>query len=848
MKERLYENIEQGATNTLVVCGLGGAGKTQLVLNYITTYRKHYTTILWLDSVSPESLEKDYVRCHTYLSRSNAGDRSETISIEMRILEVNNLRRRLPGRWLFVFDNADNIDAPELRGYIDLHRFIPDTASTDVVITTRSQSAKDMTNIEAIQVAELDPIEARELFLGRSRSTTNTSTYRGEVDRIVKELGYHALAINLAAAYVDASPSILIQDYLVEYKQRVAVLSRKPKRIVDFYDKSTIVTWETTHDAIAVQHPRATDLLAFLAFLSPNDIFQDVLILDGNFLRSNTDPDPPKQGYTDLKTVTHDIKSLKATLQRIFGQGENKYHKQPTGAPLGILEAPLGSFSKTEIETAFEILSSYSFLRWQDERQAYTMHKLVQDWSYERLEASMQARVCIAACTHLLGISSGLEENPSMSLRLVPHIMACFSILGRQCETGILVKADVVEMVIQLANFLGRTGQCKPELQLRIFAYEHLQEQSETNKAAFLAALGPLALALERQGKFSEAEGLFRQAYDGRRNLLGRKHEDTLESMSYLALALEKQGKYRASKKLLDAASQTYTTELGKYHPDTLSCSRNLALVLRQLGEYQAAEALLRQVVDRRQKGLSETHPNFLTTIGYLGLVLQDQGKYETAAKHLQRAVDGYVTRLGSNHQDTLSALSNLGSVLQDQGDLESAEQLFRQVHEGRQELGAAHPSALTSVNNLGVVLQDQQKFAEAEELFREALKGYTTELGPDHPYTLTGMMNLGQALKDQGRFNEAEALYREAFQGFRKAFGESHPDTLKSVWKLATLATARDLYDDALRLYDQAVSGLTDKLGSAHPASVGCSQEADELRTYLEESQREARIGATED
>ena len=47
MRERLHDTVRQRGRSSkiLVVCGLGGAGKSQLTLNYIETYRDDYTAV-----------------------------------------------------------------------------------------------------------------------------------------------------------------------------------------------------------------------------------------------------------------------------------------------------------------------------------------------------------------------------------------------------------------------------------------------------------------------------------------------------------------------------------------------------------------------------------------------------------------------------------------------------------------------------------------------------------------------------------------------------------------------------------------------------------------------------------
>ncbi|KAF6238839.1 hypothetical protein HO173_003346 [Letharia columbiana] len=43
----------------LVVWGLGGAGKPQLVLNYIREYRQDYIMVFWIEAGSKESIERE---------------------------------------------------------------------------------------------------------------------------------------------------------------------------------------------------------------------------------------------------------------------------------------------------------------------------------------------------------------------------------------------------------------------------------------------------------------------------------------------------------------------------------------------------------------------------------------------------------------------------------------------------------------------------------------------------------------------------------------------------------------------------------------------------------------------
>jgi Flp pilus assembly protein TadD len=57
-------------------------------------------------------------------------------------------------------------------------------------------------------------------------------------------------------------------------------------------------------------------------------------------------------------------------------------------------------------------------------------------------------------------------------------------------------------------------------------------------------SMNNLAIALDKQGKYAEAEGMHRQTLKLREMVLGKDHADTLASMNNLAESLRPQGKH----------------------------------------------------------------------------------------------------------------------------------------------------------------------------------------------------------------------------------------------------------------------------------------------------------------
>ena len=106
-----------------------------------------------------------------------------------------------------------------------------------------------------------------------------------------------------------------------------------------------------------------------------------------------------------------------------------------------------------------------------------------------------------------------------------------------------------------------------------------------------------LAIVLNSQGKYEEAEQMHRQTLALRETVLGREHPDTLDSMNNLALVLDSQGKYEEAEQTHRQTLALMETVLGREHPDTLASMNNLANVLDSQGKYEEADQMHRQTL-----------------------------------------------------------------------------------------------------------------------------------------------------------------------------------------------------------------------------------------------------------
>ena len=134
----------------------------------------------------------------------------------------------------------------------------------------------------------------------------------------------------------------------------------------------------------------------------------------------------------------------------------------------------------------------------------------------------------------------------------------------------------------------------------------------DSEKRATSKLLMSVADLLKQQGKYADAEPLYREALDGRRRELGDAHSDTLDSINGLAVLLKDQRKYDDAEPLYREALDGRRRELGDAHPKTLTSINNLAVLLKDRRKYADAEPLYHKAIAGRRRELGDAHPDTL--------------------------------------------------------------------------------------------------------------------------------------------------------------------------------------------------------------------------------------------
>ncbi|KAG8745584.1 hypothetical protein FRC12_014508 [Ceratobasidium sp. 428] len=692
-----------------VVHGLGGSGKTQIALKSVERTRDNWSDIVYVDATTRESA------ITTLKGFAQARKIGETHEDTLRWLESSSQS------WLLVIDNADD---PEQR----LRDFIPGGSRGSVLITTRLRrlALLGQGSGSDCSVGQMESEDAVELLLTKARMKDDVLS-REDMEsavRLVEDLGYLALAIVHAGAYIFRS-NISIIKYRNQCLEDTRTSLEKYIKLggsIKHYEKTVYTTWVMSYERLS---PCAQRTLGLMAYLHHGGITEEI------FKRAASHIDrTPKIPPSDEETTTR--KYVRDTL-----------------APF--LDAD-GDWDSNAFSTVMDELVTYSLIGYDRVNEAFTLHVLVQDWSCCTMLPHSKT-TALMHTSHLLALSIDLSE----ALEAITYRRGLLLHVSK-----VLTQHDVCN--INDAEFFARVyyvnGRWKEEEALEVRVVNARKQTLGELHLDTLRGLNSLAETYMNQGRWDEAEALQVQVLDARRQTLGELHPDTLAGMSSLALTYSNQSRWDEAEALqvqvLDARKQIQ----GELHPDTLTSMNDLASTCRNQGRLDEAEALQVQALNARKQTLGVLHPDTLAIMTNLALAYSNQSRWDEAEVLQVQVLDARKQTRDELHPDTLTSMNDLASTYWNQGRLDEAEALQVQALNARkQTLGVLHPDTLASATNLALTYSNQSRWGEAEALQVEVLKAKKQTLGELHPDTLASMSSLALTYSNQGRLDEAGEL-----------------------------------------------------------------------------------------
>ena len=570
------------------------------------------------------------------------------------------------GKWLFVLDNADDINIleeklPSRFFPAGINQFFPQRASGTLLVTTRDKRIGERLAVrgKTTTVPTMKMSEGRQLF--NSYLPANLSIKPNSIERLVDALKHLPLAITQAAAYITEN-NVSVEKYLSILQDgggEVLELlgeSLSDDRRIRSESNSVIKTWKLSFESISKQDPRAADILSLMAMFDRQGIPAFLLIRDNESAMAFIKSMATLNNFSLVaKARDEEIYSMHPLVQvsaQAWLELRNATFKWRQEA-LFILAK---SFPSGDYETwrACEALLPHTRVVLQHEipqkdcalKRAELLQKLA--W-FDRTQGHYNS--ALSKAQEALEIFQRLEgENMPLALSTMTTVGDC------------LIEQDK----LQEAECILRKSRI-------------LQDQAlGSSHPESLRSMGNLAWVWYRQGRHEEAESLGRETLTGREQTLGFDHPDTLLSMNNLSVILTTTGSLDEAQKL-GLASLVLRLQLrAPDHPDVLESQETLVEILLVQGNYEDSEKQLRFVLDSRQRVSGSEHPRTLLTMHQLAFCIAAQGKESEAIQLYQSSLAIREKVLGGSHSETIITRFNLADELITIGKLEEAAQHLR--------------------------------------------------------------------------------------------------------------------------------------------------------------------------
>jgi tetratricopeptide (TPR) repeat protein len=257
--EEMQQTLLKGQAAALVALhGLGGIGKTQLAAEYAHAQHADYKVVWWLRAENEATLAEDLAALARALELRE-GEAHEVPVIVAAVL------RWLNGNtgWLLVFDNADDPAA--------VLAYLPQNRQGHVLITSRAPNWRAIAT--SLVVETLDEASAAQFLL--ERTGQDSTAAEAAAKELAKELGGLPLALEQAAAYVEAAQETLA-GYLELFRTRRRELWTDNQPPAD-YSATVATTWLIAFTEVEAKSEAAAELLRLCAYLGPDDIPLELL-------------------------------------------------------------------------------------------------------------------------------------------------------------------------------------------------------------------------------------------------------------------------------------------------------------------------------------------------------------------------------------------------------------------------------------------------------------------------------------------------------------------------------------------------------------------------------------------
>ena len=713
-REHLLAKLRQRVSNrstalvTHALYGLGGAGKTQLAIEYVYRYADQYELICWIraDSMAlvRSSLAALAPRLGIPAPTAEQGD-------EDVLAVLDALRRGQPcKRWLVIFDDAGPPDS--IRSMLPI-------GPGDVIVTSRDRAWVQVA--DALEVGVFDRDESTRFLEQRAARMPLDDAHR-----LAEEFGDLPLGLEQAAAWITHT-AMTVDTYLHLFRARGSrVLAERPGP--SDYPVPLAAAWDLSIARLRSQTPDALGLLQCFAFFCPDPVSLELLE------RGHLGPESPLHlVFADPAALGWAIYALsRYALARVDRQRRTiEVHR----VIQRLIRDTLEPDSSARIRHEVHMLMATSDPGDPDN---------VNNWQgYSGLLAHVSASE-IVQC-QMPGVRK-LTQNIVRYLYVTGSYSRALKLadeaLGRWQEDSCREDPAVLVMTRLKIQILQAIARYKEAHQLTIATLARMRSVLGEDHAETLILMNCHCIDLWARGEYANSLTFTKNSLESHMRVFGGDHPRTFAAMNNYAEDLELNGNYAEASRLLD---QLYRAKIDAYrdarHPRTLSTRGALGRTMLAEGHYAQAREIAEEVHSNfqalvRDHVLADGHPWVLQQAVDLSMARRAAGDFTKALALAEEAHNRCLRAYpGDSHPRTLAAAVSLGNAQLLVNDIQSAGRLLESTSRRYEAVfGPDHPYALGCSVNLALVRRRAGDAGRARGMLETATEGLIRSTRPAAP------------------------------------------------------------------------------------------------------------------
>jgi tetratricopeptide (TPR) repeat protein len=636
--------IVLNAKQPVVVCGIGGLGKTTFIQMFWDRYHTLFDHVAYI-SANAVFMEGENYRTDNDAYFLDAFINNEGLKKHLNITHdpqdppIKQFEKVIAalgdkkGRNLLMIDNASATAASYLGQLSQLDNW-------RILLTSRD----NIQNCTPFKLDVLKPKEAADLF----NRIYGKSVYDDILPQILRGIGYHTLTIELIAAYARE------KNLSIEALQ--AELNKRGLRNLDDYDVTV-----PKSDRIQSLNAHLRDTFFLDLSDDEKDIMRYLSIL------------PP-----DGADIVTSLMS-KEKLSNYFGKNDNfvAFHN---------------------------VLKGLVKLHWVIERKgAFALHPVIQETTYLQLKPDVEN--CAVLIKNIIDWFKPDEAAHEPIINRAPFASLGESILKGVYKTDENFKEgdlNVAMLAAWLDNLFRDLGQNYKSLDYSLKALAIWDKVLPTDHPDLASSYNNLAETYRALGQNDKSLEYNQKTLVIREKVLPSDHPNLAQSYNNLAVTYGALGQHDKRLEYNQKALNIWDKVLPTDHPDLASSYNNLAETYRALGENNKSLEYNQKALNIREKVLPPDHPNLAISYNNLALTFGAIGQNDKNLEYNRKALVILEKVLPFDHPHLATSYHNLATTHYNLGDTLLAIKFMQKAVVIREKaLPAEHPHVLRSKRDL---------------------------------------------------------------------------------------------------------------------------------------------------